>query len=116
MKTAALILLTCVTSYLAETINIPLSTATVCKKPTPCSAMEDHCMKKAKENKPSKPDSKSRETCCVNCPLNCVTIFELHKPTVNLQLIYKKEYPSIESYILPGYIPGAWKPPNNISA
>ncbi|MEP7229178.1 MAG: hypothetical protein ABI691_02935 [Ginsengibacter sp.] len=71
-------------------------------------------MKKQKDKQPSKDNSKSRSTCCANCPLHCVAVFELNKSAINLNTVYKKAYSPIKSYVLAGYVPGTWKPPNNI--
>ncbi len=117
MKIAACILLNCFIAYLTETIKIPLSFATGCKKSMPCSnLMKEQCMKKHNGNKSGKGNSQGCNSYCANCPFNSVTIFELYKPPFYLNILYKAEYPRVKSSVLSDYVVVTWKPPNNILA
>jgi hypothetical protein len=114
MKASAFILLICFTAYLTETIRIPISFSANCSKTTGCSKMiKEPCTKK---NNSDKKDQKNNpgncNTICANCPLNSVTLLP-HKSVFNQSSFHKKEFPEFTGFTLQGYIPDAWKPPNN---
>ena len=114
MKFAAFILLTCFISYLTETVKIPLSFDTNCKKTMSCHKMaKAQCMKKPFK-KPAPGNSKSCNPNCTNCPFTSVTIFEFYKSSFNLIIRYKKEYPPQKNFVLSDYASKTWKPPNKI--
>ena len=74
--------------------------------------MKERCMKKQKNKKDQKNNSGDCNTICANCPLNSVTLL-LHKSFFNPPSFHKKEFMEFTGFTLQGYIPDAWKPPNN---
>lgn len=114
MKLAAYILLASFLSYFSETIKIPVSFSSNCKKNISCpKMMKEHCTNEP-GNKSSKPAPQACNSSCVNCPFNAVTIFEPYKVLFKAYLRFEKVYPFPQNFVLSDFHSVMWKPPNNL--